>query len=167
YCQQAHKRTNKWLMFICDRTLGRLSKWLRILGFETLFLGTTDDEELISKSTDMKDAIFITRNIKLFSKVQYADKLLVKSTDFREQLKEVSEFFPDNWKNYLFTRCTICGAPLVIVSIQEVKESVPDYICETIKELKKCPLCDKIYWRGTHFRKITVELKSLFPEKID
>ena len=152
-------------MFICDRTVGRLSKWLRILGFETHFLRTVDDIELIAHVMKKDNSIFITRNMDIFIKIGKKEKYLLKAADFRQQIREVSKLFPLGWAENIFTKCLMCGNNLLKIDRDDIKDSVPDYIFEDRNEFKICPICDKIYWRGSHYNRIISELKNIFPEK--
>jgi uncharacterized protein with PIN domain len=154
-------------MFICDRTLGRLTKWLRILGFEALFLKTVDDDKLLEKVSKMKESIFITRNMNIYNKIGIKNKYFLKTDDFREQLREISKFFPGKWADNLFTRCVICGNHLDTVDKIRIMESVPEYVFETSELFKICSACDKVYWEGTHLKRINSELKTIFPNKFD
>jgi len=151
-------------MFILDRTLGRLNKWLRLLGFKTLFIKTVDDDKLITKTEGENGFIFLTRNMKVYNTIKDKKKCHIKNDDFRLQLKEVSCFFPHNWSQSLFSRCVTCGDILKTVDKNEIKEYIPEYIYEEKDDFKFCPNCDKVFWRGTHCERIISELQKIFPK---
>ena len=111
----------------------------------------------------MNDCLFLTRNLKLFNKVEHGNIYLVKSDNFKSQLCEISQFFPDNWMENIFTKCIICSNDLEYIDKKKVKELVPDYIYESKNDFKICFSCEKVYWKGTHIDRIKRELETIFP----
>lgn len=156
--------------FIVDFMLGRLATYLRNLGYDVKYLrlcgrdSITLQKELASESLREKRVV-LTRNHKVSSKRSWK-LLLIKSDDPSEQLKEVIKAFNlELSKDLIFTVCSLCGVEIKPVSKEEIKYLVPQYVYETSSFFSRCPVCKKVYWRGTHhdlfishLRKIGLEL---------
>jgi uncharacterized protein with PIN domain len=136
------------MRFIVTDELGRLSKWLRILGFDTLV--EKDRRSLVIKSL-RDDRIILTRDSKM-SRFTGARMVKIRSDFVEKQLEQVFEevgFRPDPER--LFSLCVICNENLESVRKDSVKDAVPRYVFETQKAFMRCPGCGKIYWHGTHW----------------
>jgi uncharacterized protein len=139
------------MIFIADKTLGKLAKWLRILGYDTVYWRSDDLIGLLRRAQEEGRAL-ITKDTKLYQERGSVKALLIREGNPFLQLKEVVRHFrlPLN-KEMLFSRCLTCNAPLEDVVPEEVKEEIPDYIYHTHQEFSRCPSCRKVYWAGTHY----------------
>jgi len=153
-------------MFICDRTLGKLAKWLRILGFETKYIKIYDDIELLEEVAKTKGFIFLSRNVKILKNIDPLKSYLVKSDSYKDQLREISKFFPPEWSKKLCTLCSVCGSRLQSIDKKEVKHLLPEYVFDHYDNFKYCSSCSKVYWKGTHLNKIIDEIIRIFPGKL-
>jgi len=138
------------MKFIVTKELGRLARWLRILGFDTVYFKSDNKGTLILEAL-REERIIITR-----SKVKREElkkrTVGVVSCDLGEQLEEVIKAL--NLKideKQMFTRCTLCNEPLKDVKKEEVKDLAPEYVYKTQELFMQCPACKKIYWQGTHW----------------
>ena len=97
------------MKFICDQMLGTLAKWLRIMGYDTIY-GDGDDGELIKISVDEK-RVLLTRDKELHKR--YPDSILIESTELGEQIRKVVDSLDlkIDMENTL-TRCTVCNVPV-------------------------------------------------------
>jgi uncharacterized protein with PIN domain len=143
------------MKFICDDNLGKLAKWLRTLGYDTLFSMDIEDTELVSKALK-ENRIILSRDTKL-KRFKSAEKilLLLSSNKPLEQLKEVLKKYnlkPDG--KILFTRCIVCNEVLVSVLKKEVENKVPPFVFKTQESFVYCSKCDKLYWGGTHVKNL-------------
>jgi uncharacterized protein with PIN domain len=137
--------------FIADKTLGKLAKWLRILGYDTVYWRSDDQEGLFHRAQD-EGRTLITKDTKLYQGKGPVRALLIREDNPFLQLQEVVRLFQLPVKqDMLFSRCLNCNAPLEAVAPEEVKEEVPDYIYHTHQEFSRCPTCRKVYWTGTHY----------------
>lgn len=138
------------MKFILTRELGRLARWLRILGLDTVYFRADNYSRLLIKSL-REERIIVTRDRKLFKR--YATKVvLIKKEKLEEQLREFIEklnFKPE--KEMMFSRCIICNQELKEVSKEEVRDRVPLYVFKTHKEFMECKECRKVYWQGSHW----------------
>jgi uncharacterized protein with PIN domain len=143
------------MTFIVDTALGKLAKWLRILGYDTVYW-RTDDCEGILRRTREEGRTLITKDTKLFKAKGSLEALLIREDNPFRQLKEVVQHFRilvD--QRMLFSRCLTCNAPLEAIDTEEAKGKVPDHIYHTHQEFSRCPICRKVYWAGTHYGQMT------------
>jgi uncharacterized protein with PIN domain len=148
------------LKFICDDNLGKLAKWLRALGYDTLFKLTIEDGELVSLALK-ENRIILSRDTKL-SRFKIKDRyLLIQSENPWEQLKQVMDHFKLKIEeDLLFTRCLVCNQSLQKVEKEKIKQRLYPYIYQTQENFVYCSVCDKIYWAGTHVERMTKRLSG-------
>jgi uncharacterized protein with PIN domain len=147
--------------FIADKTLGKLVKWLRILGYDTIYWRSDDLAGLLGRALE-EDRSLITKDTKLYQGKGSVRALLIREDNPFLQLQEVVRHFRlPLTKEMLFSRCLICNAPLEDVAPEEVKEEVPDYIYHTHQEFSRCPSCRKVYWAGSHYGHMATVVERL------
>jgi len=148
--------------FIADDQLGKLARWLRILGLDTLYFRTIEDGELVRKATEEK-RILLTRDTVIANDPGPADCILIQSDNWMEQLRQlIAELKLKLTAEDLFSRCLLCNSPLEPVPKPDVKERVPPFVFQTQEEFVHCSSCDKVYWQGTHVSHVLEKLKPLF-----
>jgi uncharacterized protein with PIN domain len=159
------------MRFIADSMLGRLAKWLRLLGYDTLYYPHIENR-LLLKIAREDNRILLTKDTRLV-KVRGLEKfLLLKDNNPFNQLRTVITSFNLPVQDRLLTsreqpllsRCIGCNANLNTVSRDTVKDSVPVYVYQTSQIFRKCSGCGKIYWDGTHpgkFREKLAEVLQL------
>ncbi len=133
--------------FLCDQNLGRLAKWLRILGFDTEFMSKWDEDFM--KQAIQSGRIVLTRKGALSEK---RGMVFISHDHVQDQLQELASFL--DLKHEAFIRCSRCNTLLVDRPRDEVKGHVPDYVHATHEIFAGCPLCGRIYWKGTHISRI-------------
>jgi len=149
------------MKLLLDGMLGRLAKWLRLLGYDTAYFPDLDDHELV-RLARAKGRVLLTRDREL-TRRRGLTCLLVESDDLEEQIQQViSEL---NLKTERpFSRCPVCNTPLQEVEKPLVKERVPPYVFQTKEHFNLCPGCDRTYWRGTHWAKMRQEMARIREE---
>lgn len=148
------------MKFITDRNLGKLVKWLRILGYDTVFYTETIDRNFLRVGSK-EGRIVLTRRrdmaLRDFSGrmvIIYRDRVY----DQIEELIEKASLHP-NPQNF-FSLCLECNQPLHPISRKTAAEKVPPYVFQTQNTFLSCPECGKIYWPGTHKDNILRQLKE-------
>ena len=142
--------------FVTDNMLGKLTTWLRLLGFDVFYPKYARDTELVFISLS-QDRILLTKDTGIIKRKILKNYLFIHSNKWQEQLKEVIKHF--NLEDKLdpekfFTICPICNTPLIKIKKEEILGLVPHYVfCEN-NEFSVCPSCKKVYWKGTHINKI-------------
>jgi uncharacterized protein with PIN domain len=139
------------MIFIVDKTLGKLAKWLRILGYDTVYWHSDDLTGLLSRAVE-EGRNLITKDAKLYQRKGPVKALLIREDNpFLQIQKVVRHFRLSVNREKLFSRCLTCNVPLEEVIPEEVKEEVPDYIYHTHQAFSRCPSCRKVYWAGSHY----------------
>jgi uncharacterized protein with PIN domain len=149
------------LYFAADRTLGKLAKWLRILGFDTTF-EIDDFAELFYEHLAI-NRIVLTRTGTI--KKQFSDHRLVFITSnyLDVQLKQViAEIGIRPADTRPFSRCIDCNIPIVDADPDDVRCLIPDYIYEIHNEFHKCVQCNRIFWPGSHTKRSLARIEHLF-----
>lgn len=148
------------MQFIVTEELGRLSKWLRALGFDTEYYTQGNRSGLVLTSLK-EDRVILTRNIKLTGRANLR-LVHIKSDFVDEQLKEVIKTLNLNIdKAKIFTRCILCNSILKETEKERVKECIPEYIYATCDKFYRCDNCNKVYWQGSHYEKAMEFVKKL------
>jgi len=145
--------------FILTKELGRLSKWLRILGFDTVYYNQDKPSSLIIQAL-RDERIILTRNHHL-PKARGIKIVLIKNEKIKEQVREVLKTLlikPEPEK--MFIRCILCNAELEDITKEKAKDRVPEYVFKTQENFITCPKCKRIYWQGTHWGNVQKTLEE-------
>jgi uncharacterized protein len=138
--------------FAAEKTLGRLTKWLRLLGFDT-----RDESELTGKEfidTLETDRILLTRTRRIQNQLESRKLIFVESDHLAQQLNQIfRELGLKASQTRPFSRCLQCNVPIISVEKASIRGRVPDYIFEIHDRFQKCPECNRIFWRGSHTRR--------------
>ena len=137
------------LKFIADAMLGRLAKWLRLLGYDVVYEPSISDDELIAMAIH-EHRIILTMDRKLTERESARNSLLIKSPSYREQLKQVITHYNIDYKSGTFTRCLVCNKLLDPIKKEKIRDRVPPYVYSTQDEFDICQQCSRVYWSGTH-----------------
>ena len=138
------------MKFLASRELGRLAKWLRILGFDAEYF-REDNRSSFIITVLRENRVVLTRN-KIILKDKALNSIFIKSEILSEQLKQV---FADCKISFdeckLFTRCIVCNNELIKIDKNTLASKAPKYVYETQEQFCQCPKCSRIYWQGTHW----------------
>jgi uncharacterized protein with PIN domain len=146
--------------FIADRTLGKLAKKLRVLGFDVVYWRGGNLEGAV-KAAATEGRVLLTRSRRVQEKAEGLQVLVVEANEPREQILQVlSTFGLQPPANQFFSRCLMCNEALTPISKGEVEGKVPDFIHRTYDSFHICPRCHRIYWPGTHFQKMKKEMAT-------
>lgn len=147
------------LKFIADAMLGRLARWLRLLGFDTLYHRDISDAELL-RIARQDSRIILTRDTHFFSFKDFADYFFVNSDNTFEQLEEIIVEF--RISGFEPARCTTCNGILSeIQNKRDVKGLVPDYVYIHINRFMRCDNCGNVYWEGSHIKRFRERVVTL------
>ncbi len=144
------------MKFIADVMLGRLAKHLRLLGVDVLYDRTLGDNEIIRLSLE-DDRIILTRDTDLARRPLAARHLFITSDRIREQLEQVLASIDPKTEIRPLTRCALCNEPLASIKKEDVINRVPAYVYEKNNGFLHCAGCGRIYWMGTHVRKMKLQ----------
>jgi len=146
--------------FLADRMLGRLAKWLRIIGYDTVYVRHLSPVGLMREGRQ-QGRLILTRDTRVARYKNAPPFLFIRSDRFREQLKQVVETLKLDPYARLLSRCVECNRLLEGVAREKVRERVPPYVWETQVEFVHCPSCRRTYWGATHKEHVLTELKGL------
>jgi uncharacterized protein len=146
--------------FIADGMLGKISKKLRIFGFDTEYLANTNDNAIIKINFDKK-RIILTKDKQLYTRAIRLNIPCFLIT-IENELANLVAIMKESDVNYIspitnkHTRCTLCNGVLETVtkSSPSVLDNVPKKVLENIDTFYKCTSCQNIYWNGTHIKEI-------------
>ncbi len=152
------------MKFITDRTLGKLAKALRMLGYDTLYFQSEDFHQLIHLARQ-EGRIILTRNTKLALR-RPQDRILTLTEDRpSQQVKElIKKGYLSLSEESFFTRCLLCNVPLEEIPRNQAEGKVPDFIFHQHKFFYRCHRCDRIYWPGSHLENMQKRVKELRSE---
>ena len=150
--------------FAVDRSLGTLAKWLRILGYDTVYEPEVSTGEFCARIEDPR--ILITRSKKIQKTWGSHEHVFISSNHLKEQLKQVVDQIGISRNDIqLFSRCIHCNLPIDKIDKNEVYGLVPDYIWETHDAFNQCTYCNRIYWSGSHAERSMEMIESIFDAK--
>lgn len=145
------------LRLLADCMLGRLARWLRLLGYDTAYENDAADHELAHRAR-AEGRILLTGDHELANR-RGLHTLLVESERLEEQVERVQEAIgppPDP----ALSRCSVCNAVLEDISPAQVADRVPPYVLKTQSEFRVCPGCERVYWPGTHVEAMDEQLRG-------
>jgi uncharacterized protein with PIN domain len=152
------------MKFIVDCMLGKLARWLKVLGFDVLFFPRIDDDELLAVA-QKENRTLLSRDTALVQKANGVKSLFVSSEKWKKQVREVLDKF-DLWGEVSpHTRCLECNAPLHVISPEAARNLVPSFVCEHATRFSLCPRCDRVYWQGTHYKDMKDKIEEILERK--
>ena len=146
--------------FVLDGHLGRLAAYLRMLGFDTWYERSANDELLASVSSS-EHRLLLTRDVGLLKRREVAQGYCVRAHKPHGQLREVSGRYALSPHFRPFTRCMDCNGLLNSIEKSEVADLLPPHTRETKNEFSRCTTCGKIFWRGSHHARMIGWIEDL------
>jgi uncharacterized protein with PIN domain len=143
------------MRFVADAMLGTLAKWLRILGYDTLFDPELDDHQLV-RLARAQDRVLLTRDREL-ARRRGVHVLLVADEHLDGQVSQVLADL-NLELDRSFSRCPVCNELLEPLDREKARSLVPAYVVRTHEMFKSCPACRRVYWRGTHWQRMDERL---------
>ncbi len=146
--------------FHVDVHLGRLARYLRMLGFDTTLAGDVADAD-IARTAVAEHRVLLTRDRRLLKHRIVTHGCLVRSDRPRCQVQEILERLHLRHLARPFTRCMACNGILETVDKARVEPCLPPGILRDFHRFLQCPGCRKVYWEGSHFRRMKVLVEEL------
>jgi len=145
--------------FLADAMLGRLARWLRILGYDAeYFLG--EDDHLLRQARG-EGRILLTRDTRLLQRQSLPPHLFIESDHVMEQLRQVVAALGLDPAAPPAHRCSCCNAVLEPRDRDQVEGLVPEFVLSHHEAFQACPRCQRIYWAGTHRRRMEEAIRAL------
>ena len=152
------------IRFILDVHLGKLAKYLRLLGFDSLMDKDLDDKGIIERAFREKRVILSRDKLLMRSKL-VVKGLLITSSKPVSQLEEVIHKFNISPSVNPFSRCTVCNMVIQPVDKEIVIGLIPPKTQKYYDEFLRCTGCGRIYWKGSHYEKMMKFIQSIAQEK--
>lgn len=148
------------MKFIADINLGKLAKWLRILGYDTVFYPGNADLDFRTRAVK-EGRVALTRKKNTTGILSSGGLVIIQSDNFLDQIREIMDTLslcpqPER----MFSICVRCNVELIEVCKEEISGIVPDYIFVNHNEFHMCPQCKCVFWPGTHVEKVQSYLKT-------
>ena len=151
------------LKFIADTNVGKLAKWLRVMGYDALFFDGSDDSQMVAIAL-AEGRVILTRDTQIVRRRVATNGqlkvILIQSGEPEQQMRQVVETLNLDCQFRPFAVCLECNQPLNEKTKQQVQDSVPPYVFQTQSQYMECPVCHRIYWRGTHWQAMTRRLEK-------
>ena len=151
------------LKFMVDSNVGKLARWLRMMGYDTLFFEGSDDSRMVATALK-EDRVILTRDTQIMRRrVVTSGRLkviLIDSDEPEQQMRQVIKTLNLDSQFRPFSICLECNQPLESRSKQQVQNLVPPYVFQTQNQYMECPACHRIYWRGTHWEAMSRNLEK-------
>jgi len=152
--------------FVADCMLGKLAKWLKILGFDVLFFSKAADKDLVDLSR-REDRVLLTRDTGLIERTaKRPNRLFVRSDDWEDQVVQVLDdlgLWDDVRPN---TRCIECNLPLKALARERARNLVTPFVLEHASSFAICPGCDRVFWQGTHYGDMERKIERLLERRV-
>ena len=145
--------------FLLDENLYRLTKWLRMLGYDSIIPKSISIEKKISLCQKER-RIFLTRSKKIANRNNKFIRILIKTEEPEKQLQQILNLI-DFDEDIFASRCLICNNRLEMVTTKKIESLVPENVKNTFSDFKICRKCGKIYWKGSHYVAMKSRLKNL------
>jgi len=146
--------------FIVDTMLGRLARWLRAMGYDTLYPGQAADRQLLQIAR-AEERILITRD-RMLARLAHPQGCLITAEQVDEQIREaIAQLALAPAASEWLSRCLECNARLEPRDTATLSTLVPDHVLRTQREFMGCPGCGRIYWGGSHAERMLERLGRL------
>ncbi len=150
-------------LFAVEKTLGRLAKWLRLMGFDTLFENDFEKGRFVDPIHSGR--IWITRTQRRMRLKRSTQTIFIQDNDPMRQLIEVMRQTGITLEDLKpFSRCLRCNEPIHAVEREEIVRLVPDFIHENCDSFSRCAICGRVYWKGSHTEKSLERIRTIFRE---
>ncbi len=152
------------MLFLCDDNLGKLARYLRMLGYDTYYESSIEDNHLLGVMLS-QGRIVLTRDTRLIKRISAERYLSIESDSPENQIRQViSNFQLYPAREKLFTRCLECNDVCEIVPPAEIEDKVFPYILKTQDSFRRCPSCKRIYWKGSHYKDMWEKINEIIAE---
>jgi len=150
------------LKFVTDGMLGKLTRWLRMLGHDVEYMGSMNDKELIQKAKTER-RILLTRDVELYKQAiaRGAEAFLIENPNQTADLANLARRFKFKLEiDVKVSRCPKCNSKIKAVTKASVSEKIPPTTSSNYEEFWQCQGCGQVYWHGTHWKRIDKTLKE-------
>ncbi|MBT3010771.1 MAG: Mut7-C ubiquitin/RNAse domain-containing protein [Candidatus Thiodiazotropha sp. (ex Lucina aurantia)] len=153
-------RALRSLRFVADAHLGKLARYLRLLGFDCLFFNDAGDKNLVRISVE-QGRVLLTRDRDLLMHRPITHGCFIHATEPKQQLVELVRRLQLEGMYNPFTRCMECNGQIVTAEKSRIEDQLPDRVRRHYNDFWRCDECGRIYWKGSHYREMQAFIGSL------
>ena len=149
------------MRFVLDNMLGGLTRWLRMLGYDAVYLNEVSDDQLLVISTD-EGRILLTRDLALYrrAKSRRLNTYFVEGCSIASRLANIAKRYQIRLNvDPNLSRCPLCNSRLKVTGKRGIRQRIPHGTLNNYDEFWLCTGCEKIYWHGSHWKKINETLR--------
>lgn len=144
--------------FLCDEMLGQLCRYLRAAGYDTVFANDGHQDRVLLQQCHEEGRYFLTQDRLIREHKAARDIALILPQGNLEDLAAiVAAHFRLDWLSNAFTRCLVDNTPLLPADASSIAK-VPADAIKPDERLNVCPLCKRVYWQGSHYRRMRAKL---------
>lgn len=140
------------IKLLADEHLGRVAKYLRMLGFDTAYKKSSSDRSIVLMAK-REGRIVLTRDLELFGRLG-SNAFYVHEKETRKQLLEVIKGLGLCGQMNPLSRCLECNTPLLSVTKEQIRDALPPKVEVFCDRFWVCPNCGRFYWNGTHYERM-------------
>jgi hypothetical protein len=145
--------------FVADVHLGTLARYLRLLGFDTVWRNDLGDEEIIDRALRER-RIILTRDIGILRNGRVTHGYFLRATEPVAQLQEVVRALQLGPDFATYTRCLECNGQCVPIARREAARDVPLQVFLVYRDFRRCSGCGRVYWPGSHLERLDRVIES-------
>lgn len=149
--------------FVAECTLGRLAKWLRLAGFDTVYVTGRPDARRLMTQCRKDDTLILTRTMRIQRQLPPARTIFIDADAPLNQVRQVMRRLDLHYSDLRpLTICAICNQTLTEVEKSDLQHRVPDYTFRRHETFRECGRCGRFYWPGSHARRWMVSMRRWF-----
>lgn len=153
------------MKFVADCMLGRLAKWLKILGFDVLYFSKAEDSELVALAR-REERVLLTRDTGLIERTaKRPNRLFVRSDEWQDQVVQVLDELALWDEVRPNSRCLECNRTLKPLGRERARNLVTPYVLEHAASFAMCPDCGRVFWQGTHYGDMERKVEKLLARR--
>lgn len=149
--------------FVLDVNLGKLARWLRLLGFDTLYRNDFDDADVVAIAS-REDRVVLTRDRRLLHHSDIVHGYWVRAVDPGKQVREVLQHFDLAPHIDPFHRCLKCNGSIAPVAKAAIVQQLLPKTRAHYEDFYQCIECEKVYWRGPHYARLLRDVQWIDPD---
>lgn len=147
------------MTFAVDCMLGKLAKWLRILGFDAAFFNRIEDCELL-RFAEKENRVLLTKDTGFLEQADIP-LLYIESENWEDQVVQVVRHFRLKEQVRPYTRCVECNVPLKDLPKEHAENLVTPFVFKNAESFSLCPECGRIFWPGTHYGNMRSKIEAI------
>lgn len=146
--------------FLADSMLGRLAKWLRLLGYDTVYFAQGEDSLLLQLAW-REGRVLLTRDTRMLNRRAVPPMVFIRHDRVLDQVRQVTTALTLPIDERVGSRCLQCNVVLRRVGREEVTGQVPPYVLAQHETFSHCTACGRTYWPGTHWQAMEAQVRRL------